>query len=77
MNDPFFKYTRQERQNMSLDEWLLLLEESNKYVREKYKKLRESNFKTPQFNTIEELRAYYHCRPLDEAINNWNKLFDD
>lgn len=76
MNDPLFKYTIEEQRNMPLDEWLLLLEESNMYVREKHRILQESHHEVPKFNTIEELRAYYQCRPLDEAINNWDKLFD-
>lgn len=76
MNDPMYKYTAEERRNMSLDEWLLLLEESNKYVREKHRRLQESNFKPPKFNSIEECMEYYDAIPLDEAINNWDKLFE-
>lgn len=71
-NDPFFKYTLGEIKNMSDDEFFDLLEAHNTYVQRKHELLKES--KPPKFNTIEEVRAYYHCRPLDEVINNIDNL---
>lgn len=76
MGDPFFKYTDEERRNMTEEEYRALIRESNEYVREKHRRLRESKVKPPKFNTIEELREYYDAIPLEEAINNLNKLFE-
>lgn len=75
MDDPFFKYTHEEKMQMTDDEFFALLEESNEYVRKKHKLLKENP--RPKFNSIEEFRAYYNCRPLDEVINNCYKLFDN
>lgn len=75
MNDPLFKYTTEEKRNMTQEEFCALIRESNEYVEKQFGKLNEQ--KPPKFNTIEELRAYYHCMPLDEAINNWDSLFED
>lgn len=72
MNDPFSKYSLDEIKQMSEEDFASLMEESNRYVHEKHRILQESNHEVPKFNTIEELRAYYHCRPLDEAINSFN-----
>lgn len=74
MKDPFFKYTLEEKKQMSDDAFFALLEESNEYVDEKYRVLNEEQESVPKFNTIEELRAYYNCRPLDEVITNFNKI---
>lgn len=73
-NDPLFKYTTEEKRNMSREEYCALIEESNEYTRKQFGKLNEQ--KRPKFNTIEELRAYYHCMPIEEAVNNLNKLFN-
>ena len=73
-NDPFFKYTIEEKSKMSQEEFCALMEEHNEYVRKKHSKLNEQEM--PKFNTIEELRAYYHCMPLDEAINKMDQLFN-
>ena len=73
-NDPFFQYTDEERRNMSQEEYCALIEEHNGYVRKKHSQLNEQV--PPKFNTIEELRAYYHCMPLSEAENKLNELFN-
>lgn len=73
-NDPFFKRTDEERRNMTQEEYCALIGESNEYVRKKHRKPNEREM--PTFNTIEELRAYYHCMPLEEAFNKLNQLFD-
>ena len=73
-NDPFLKYTDEERRNMTKEEYCALMEESNEYARKQFGKLNEQ--KPPKFNTVEELRAYYHCMPLEEAINKMNQLFN-
>lgn len=74
-DDPFFRYTDEERENMTIEEYCALIEEHNEYARNQFGKLNEQEM--PRFNTVEELRAYYHCMPLDEAINKMNQLFDD
>ena len=74
-DDPFFRYTDEERMNMTREEYCALIEESNEYVRKKFEQSKEQE--APRFNTIEELRAYYNCIPLDEAVKNMNKLFDE
>ena len=74
-DDPFFRYTDEERMNMTREEYCALIEESNEYVRKKHSQINEQ--KSPRFNTIEELGAYYKCRPLDEVVNNMNKLLDE
>ncbi|MBQ2046670.1 MAG: hypothetical protein II260_05720 [Muribaculaceae bacterium] len=73
-DDPFFKYTVEELKNMTHEEFCALLEESNEYVRKKWKE--EKDQETPHFNSIEELRAYYNCIPFDEAVKRMNKLFE-
>lgn len=74
-DDPLFQYSEEERRSMTREEYCALIEKSNEYVRSKYSQLNEQEM--PRFNTIEEFRAYYHCIPLDDAINKLNKLFDD
>ena len=77
MNDPFFQYTHEEKMQMTDDEFFALLEESNKYVEKKYSVLNEEQKSYPRFNSIEECMEYYDAIPLDEAINNCYKLFDE
>ena len=77
-DDPFFKYTNEERDKMTDDEFYTLLEESNACVEKKYRALLNEGQKSyPRFNTIEECMEYYDAIPLDEMINNMNNLFDD
>lgn len=73
-DDPFFRYTDEERMKMSREKYCALIEESNEYVRKKYSQLNKQEM--PRFNTIEEFRAYYDCIPFDEFVNNTNKMFD-
>ncbi|MBR5332533.1 MAG: hypothetical protein IKV32_04465 [Muribaculaceae bacterium] len=74
-DDPFFRYSVEELQNMTHEEFCAIIEESNEYVRKKFEE--QKNQVAPKFNTIEEFRAYYKCMPLDEAVNKLNKLFED
>ena len=60
---------------MSHEEFCAVIEKSNEYVRKKFEQSKEQE--APRFNTIEELRAYYNSIPLDEAVRNMNKLFDE
>ena len=73
--DPFFQYTSEERRNMTQEEYCALIEQHNEYARKQFGKLNEQEM--PPFNTVEELRAYYHCMPLNDAINKMNLLFDN
>lgn len=73
---PLAKYTIEECANISQEEFYELLEADNEYVRQKYEKKKASNEPRPTFNSIEEARAYYHSRPLDEVVKNVYKLFD-
>ncbi len=73
-NDPFFKYSIEEKRNMTQEEFCALIREHNEYARKQFGKLNEQ--KPPKFNTVEELRAYYNCMPLDEAINKMSQLFN-
>lgn len=74
-DDPFFRYTVDELQNMTHEEFCAVIEASNEYVRQKFEQSKEQE--APRFNTIEELRAYYNCIPFDDFVNNANKLFDE
>lgn len=74
-DDPLFMRSKEERMNMTIEEYCALLEERNEYVRKKRNQINEQE--APKFNTIEELRAYYKCMPLNEAENKLNKLFDN
>ena len=74
-DDPFFKYTDEERMNMTREEYCALIDASNDYVRKKFEQSKGE--KAPRFNTIEELRAYYNCIPFEEFVKNTNKLFDE
>ena len=47
---PFFRYTDEERMNMTREEYCALIEEHNKYVRKKHSHLNEQTM--PKFNTI-------------------------
>ena len=67
------RLTDEDYQRMSTSEFLDLIEEHNKYVRKKY----SHPVDVPQFNSIEELRQYYGCRHLDEALDRINQLFED
>ena len=31
---------------------------------------------SPEFNTIEELRAYYNCIPLEDVMKGFDKVFE-
>ena len=73
-DDPFFKCTDEEMRNMTHEEFCALIEEHNEYARKQFRQLSEQEM--PRFNTVEDLRAYYNCMPLDEAINKMNQLFD-
>ena len=74
-DDPFYKYTKEERMNMTCEEYCALIEARNEYVRKNFDQSKGKE--APRFNTIEEFRAYYNCIPLDEAVKNTNKLFDE
>ena len=74
MNDPFFQYTDEEMDQMTDDEFFALLEERNRYVRKKHSILKETP--RPKFNSIEEYMEYYDAIPLEDVVNNLNKLFD-
>lgn len=73
-DDPFFRYSKEERKKMTREEYCALVEESNKYVRKKHCQINENI--APKFNTIEEIMDYYDAIPFDEAVNNMNKLFE-
>ena len=73
--DPLSRYTIEECANMPAEEFDRLLEEHNEYLRKKYAILKESNEPEPEFNSIEEARAYYHSIPFEEAVNNAYKMF--
>lgn len=69
------RYTYEEYAKMPIERFEVILEEHNKYVRQKYARLAESNEPEPEFNSIEELDAYYHCIPFEDAVNNIYKMF--
>lgn len=73
-DDPFFRYSLEEKQRMSKEELDALIEEHNEYVRKKQSLLNEQA--PPKFNTIEELMDYYDAIPFDEAVNKMNELFN-
>ena len=67
------KYTIEECPKMSHEKSEALLEEHNKYVRSEFERLKD--LEKPKFNTVEELRTYYHYRPLEEVVKEIDKLF--
>lgn len=73
-NDPLFRYTREEKMKMTREEYCALLEERSKILRQENNNLNEQ--KMPKFNTIEEFMEYYDAIPLDDVVNNLNKLFE-
>lgn len=75
MGNPLSQYTIEECAKMSPEEFDALLEADNEYVRQKYAKSNEREESKPVFNSIEEVIAYYDAIPLDEVLNNIDKLF--
>lgn len=76
MNNPLSKYTIEECANMSPEEFDALLEADNEYIRQKYAKLNESEESKPIFSSIEEVMEYYDAIPIDEVLNNMDKMFN-
>ena len=72
---PLSRYTIEDCANMPVEEFDRLLREHGAYLRKKYAILSESKEPRPTFNSIEEARAYYHSKPLDEVIKNAYKMF--
>lgn len=72
--NPMSRYTDEDYAKMSIEDFEALLK--NEYVRQKYARLAESNEPEPEpeFNSIEELDAYYHCIPFEDAVNNILKM---
>lgn len=66
-DDPFFRYTSEERRNMTQEEYCALIEERNEYVRKKFEE--SKNQEAPKFDTIEELMEYYDAIPFEEFVN--------
>ena len=65
MKDLFERLTDEDYQRMSTSEFLDLVEEHNKYVREKYSRLNENHKgDIPHFDSIEDFMAYYDAEPL-------------
>lgn len=77
MDRPLAKYTIEECSKMTHEEFEAILEADNEWVRRHYSKLNESdnNEEFHNFNSIEELRAYFHCKPLSEIINKGSEMF--
>jgi hypothetical protein len=72
-NDPFFKYSSEERRNMTEEEYGALLDAHNEYSEKKRMALNEQ--KRPKFKTLQEVMDYYDAIPFDEAMNKLSKLF--
>ena len=72
---PLFDYSIEDCANMPIEEFDRLLEEDNEYVERKYAIMNESNEPEPEFNSIEEIDAYYHSIPFEDAVNNAYKMF--
>ena len=75
--DPFFKQTDEERRNMTQEKYCALIEESNEYVLHRHQFGIPNENDMSRFSTLQELLDYYDAIPLDEAINNCYKLFDN
>lgn len=77
MDRPLAKYTLEECSKMTLEEFEAILEADNEWVRRHYSKLNEgdNNEEVHNFNSLEELRAYFHCKPLSEVINKGCEMF--
>lgn len=73
-DDPFFKYTDEERERMTAEEYCALIEESNEYVR--WKHSQPNTEQPPKFNTLQELLDYYDAIPFEDAIREMGKLFE-
>jgi hypothetical protein len=74
-NDPLFKYSPEERRNMTEAEYGALLDAHNEYLEKKWLTLNEQT--RPKFKTTQEMIDYYEAIPFDEAMNNLYKLFDE
>ena len=74
--DPFFKYTDEERRNMTQEQYCALIEESNEYVRHRHQFETLNENEMPRFSSLQELLDYYDAIPFEEAVNNMNKLFN-
>ena len=61
---------------MTEDEFFSLLEKHNEYFDKKHSALNETQESYPRFNSIEECMKYYNATPLEDVVNNMNKLFD-
>ena len=72
---PLSRYTQEEIDRMSIEEFEAILEADNAWVREHYAQLKESNRPSPKFNTIEEFDAYYGCHSIEECFNKANEMF--
>lgn len=73
-DDPLLKYIKEERINMTSEEYCALIEMRNEYVRNKHSLINEQE--TPRFNTLEELIAHCDCIPLNDVLNNMDKFLD-
>ena len=73
---PLSKYTQEEIDRMTEEEFVALMEADNVWVRKHYTLLNESDKPRPKFNTIEELMKYYNAKPMEEVFNNISKLFE-
>lgn len=71
MEDLFGRLTDEDYQRMSTSEFLDLIEEHNKFVREKY----SHPVDIPHFDSIEDFMAYYDAEPLEKVVDRINQLF--
>ena len=75
MEDLLKDYSIEECANMPREQFNTLLEIHNQCFDEEVKLLREAKEMTTEFSSIEEIMKYYNAIPLDELINNGNKMF--
>jgi hypothetical protein len=73
-NNPMFRYSIKEIQNMSDEEFGKLLDEHSEYLTKKYRTTLNEQ-KRPEFKNLQEIMDYYEAIPFDEAMNNLDKLF--
>ena len=70
MKDPFQRYTHEDIEKMSLEEYGDLLDEHNEYVRQKYSHINEAQTTEPEFETLEEMIKYYNAKPWKDVLNS-------
>lgn len=75
LKDPFQRYTHEDIEKMSDEEFCDLIDEHNAYSAQQWEI--EKNKPVPDFKTVEEAIKYYNAKPLDEVFRDILSRFFD